>query len=177
MKSHCVHSHQGFTLIEMLIIIFIIIITLHSTAAISRSTLQNWKIKTHTQTLYEAITFTRHMAIKSNQRSTLLAKEGFSKGWIIFIDRNNNGQRDSDEPVIAEQRTLNGISIRANDTSITNYISFIGTGQSTKHNQKNNGGMLAGTIYVCSEKSSINGTALILAKSGRTRVTTGVRCP
>lgn len=109
---------KGFTLIELVIVLAIVSLlcligipsfkhmteTIHADLAVSQ--------------LYRAIQLTRSEAIKTNSIATLCpssngyqCEKDWSKGYIVFVDRQANGSVDSDDQIIHFFKPVKGDGI------------------------------------------------------------------
>jgi len=163
---------KGFTLYELIITLAILSITL----AIAIPTFNKQIRQSHTRvamlTLLNAIETCRSTAVFKNSRTTLLATDKkWHKGWVLFIDTDNDGTFDNGETMIHREEALKGVSISANSANATvnSYVSFIGTGEGRKVGKANAGALLMGTIKICPAQAG-EGYSLILSRGGRTRV-------
>lgn len=160
---------QGFSLIELLTTLAVISILLFIGIPSINRLATNHHLKSVTQDLLTAIQTTRTLAVMKHKRAVLRAKDEWHQGWELFIDTNDNGKRDKNEELIFEQGGLNKITISTNKSM--KIISFIATGESRQAKGSSGGAFLAGTLTICGEGTS--GYKLILARGGRTRVSTG----
>lgn len=160
----------GFSLLDLLITVTIVSILLAVAVPSFSDHLHSSRLKTATNSLFEAIEFTRTKAVFSNKRTTLRKKSDWSNGWEIFIDTDNNGELSKDEVVLLEQQPLTDIRIKAN-TPIKNFVSYVGTGESRNANGNSGGAFQAGTFTLC-PKTRGSGYKLVIARGGRARMAT-----
>ena len=160
--------HRGFTLLEQLITLVIIALLMTIGVPSFSAQLHNTRLKTTTQSLLEAVVFTRTQAVSTNKRATLKPQNKWEDGWEVFIDSNNNGVRDNDEKLLVSQAKTQDVRITPNQP-LKNYISFIGTGESRFATKYNGGAFQAGTFKVCPATQGA-GFELTLARSGRMRM-------
>ncbi|WP_299795255.1 GspH/FimT family pseudopilin [Ramlibacter sp.] len=116
----------------------------------------------------EALTRNRRVTIcKSAEGSSCSTAGGWQQGWIIFQDENNNGVRESTEPVIARHAPL-ALQLRVTGNApVERYVSYsaIGTTRLT------GGGFQAGTLTVClSSSAPAAARQIVLNAVGRPRV-------
>jgi prepilin-type N-terminal cleavage/methylation domain-containing protein len=114
--------HSGFTLIECLTVLLIGLILSHfavsSMAALVRSA-QLFNSSNHFLASYafartEAIKQSRniHLCVRNNDRCS--QDSDWSQGWIIFDDKNNNGDVDSGETLRLFEPLAAGFELRPN---------------------------------------------------------------
>jgi type IV fimbrial biogenesis protein FimT len=157
----------GFTLIDLLITLSILVILLAVGLPNFSTQIKSSRVNTATLDLQEAIVLTRTTAISTNNRTTMAKQADWKSGWEIFLDTNNNGVRDQDETTLLQHEELKGVSIIANGP-LKNNVSYIGTGESRNASGTNGGGFQAGTFTICpTEKGT--GFELTLARGGRVR--------
>ncbi len=161
-------SARGFTLFELLTTLFILALLLSFGVPSFSKQIQQSRVKVATHNLLHSVHHTRTLAVTRNQRATLAHKGSWEEGWEIFTDNNNNGIRDGGEVSIFEGERLTGVNIYTNDP-MKKYISFIGTGESTRIGRANGGSFQAGTMRICPHDTG-NGVELILSRGGRMRV-------
>ena len=96
----------------------------------------------------------------------------WERGWIVFADVNDDGDRDTDETILAvEPASRPGITIRGN-RPVSQYISYTYYGMT----RMTNGALQMGTLTVC--RSGSKQVDVVLANGGRVRVDrTRSRCP
>ena len=161
-------SIRGFTLVELLTTLFILALLLSFGVPSFSKQIQYSQIKTATQSLLQSVHHARTLAVSRNQRATLAHKGSWEDGWEVFVDTNNNGVRDQREVLVFEADGPDGVKIYTNHP-MKDYISFIGTGESTKTGRANGGSFQAGTMRICLQETG-SGAELILSRGGRMRV-------
>ncbi len=161
---------RGYTLIELLCAIAIVAITLAYGLPNLASQFHKTQVENVTQSLFDSVQLTRSRAVFGNQRITLRKTGRWEDGWEVFVDTNNNGQRDEGEELLQKHEKINSVKIKA-DQPLRNYISYISTGQSRMAGNANSGAFQAGTLKICPIAQG-SGYTLILAPSGRMRTET-----
>ncbi len=161
-------QRNGFTLIDLIITLSVISILLTIGLPSLSTQIQNTRVKTATNSLLEAIHLTRTQAVFANKRATIRKQDEWENGWEIFIDKDNDGVRDSDEDVVKQHEKMEGIR-NIDNRPIKNYVSYIGTGESRIAGGTSGGGFQAGTFTVCPTAKG-KGFQLVLARGGRVRV-------
>lgn len=110
---------QGFSLVEAMICLAVMMAA--TTVALPNVTrwLRDWQSNRAAQALRESLDLARIHALRSSSRATVcvsadgigcLASVDWSAGWIVFGDRDGDGQRGSDEPLIHVQPRLSGLA-------------------------------------------------------------------
>lgn len=160
--------HKGFTLIDLLTSLSVLAILLAIGLPNFSYAIQQTRVKTATYSLLEAISLTRSQAVFSNKRATIRKQNEWHGGWEIFIDKNNDGVRNSDETLVQQHESLKGVRITTNQP-VKNYVSYIATGESRNASGTDGGGFQAGTFTVCPAAKG-RGFVLVLARGGRVRM-------
>jgi type IV fimbrial biogenesis protein FimT len=174
----------GFTLVELIITIAIAAILITMSIPAFSKLLESNRLTTHIHDFVAHLNYAREAAIFRNQRVTLCkSSDGifcdndleWEDGWIIFVDSDNNHTRTAEEPLISFQpsvRTYISIRYSANLRQ-NNFVSFTPVGTSFGN----------GTFTFCSGRTDIVPRALILARTGRVRLSrekpdgTALACP
>lgn len=121
----------------------------------------------------EAIKQQTRVALCPSRNGRTCATGGrWEEGWIVFADRNDDGDRDPDETILAvEPASRPGITIRGN-RPVSQYVSYTSYG----HTRMTSGALQMGTITVC--RPGEKAVDVVLANGGRVRVDrTRARCP
>lgn len=126
--------HSAFTLIEMLMVLAVSAILLTIAAPNFRTLLQGQQVSAATSDLLASIVLTRSEAIARGTRVDLvpLSDDGnWAKGWVVFIDQNDNQRVDAGEKVIYSHSPLApGINIVSNlNDSSRNYLAYSSAGR------------------------------------------------
>jgi type IV fimbrial biogenesis protein FimT len=134
MKAQTMHLQKrkqaGFSAIELMTVVAIVAILLTVGTPSFRSLLQNQRMTTASNDLLAAINLTRSEAIKRGERVHLASASGsddWAKGWVVFIDKNNDHKPDAeDEIIFSHQALADGITIvrKPDDTA----VQYNGTG-------------------------------------------------
>lgn len=120
---------------ELLAVLAIAIILLTIGVPGFRIIIQRQKITTTVNEFFVSINLTRAEAIQRGVRVDLAPKDpagDWAKGWVVFIDDNNNQRPDAGEQVIFSHDPVpKGLTITANLTdSKVQYLAYNGTGRS-----------------------------------------------
>lgn len=124
----------GFSLVELMIVLGIAAIVLTAAVPAFRTLLQNQQVTTAVNDLFAAINLARTEAIKRGALVKLAAADPRSRwenGWIIFVDHNDNDERDGADETIFEHGPLpGGLTITPRfSRSVLKYLSFNGSGR------------------------------------------------
>ena len=161
---------RGFTFLEILITLTIAMNLCALAIPGFKTILGNIHAEMAMSQLYRAIQLTRSEAIKTNSIVTICPSEDgyqchfdWSKGYIVFIDKNANGEIDPEDQIIHVFNSVKGGGKMIwKNFRHKNYLQMNSLGLTTS--QK-------GTfIYCAKDKNSAFTRALIVNISGRLRV-------
>ena len=158
---------SGFTLVEFLIASLVLAILATLAVPSFKQIMQNSRTKTAQYALIGAIEHARALSVFSGSRSILKSKDKWHQGWQIFLDKNDNGVADADEPILLDHPALTGVTINGNN-KVRSVISFISTGEARVPGKANAGAFVAGTLTICPQVKG-KGYKLVLSRGGRTR--------
>jgi len=161
---------HGFSLLELLFAMVILAVILTIAIPSFQQMLASTHTYNQTRELYAAIQLTRSYAVTKKSRATLTHDNGWNSPWYIYVDRNNNGKRDEDEPILWEGFPSAHVHIRVNQSSMQQYISFISTGAARQQSAHSRGGLQIGTFTVCGIEETAPAYQLVLSSGGRTRL-------
>ena len=164
---------RGFTLVELIVSLAVAAILLFAGVPAYQQWLGQYRLDNQAQFLAGAFNEARSEAIKRNLRVTLCkTRDGktcdddarWEQGWIMFVDRNQNGEPDEDEPVLrTEGPTQAQVSVRGN-APVANYVSFTSLG----HARMLSGALQMGTVRLC--LAGFDAVKVVLANGGRARI-------
>ncbi len=165
----------GFTLVEALTVLAVAALLL--VAAVPQYS--DWRgarlLANEAERLAASMNFARAEAIKrgyrvnlcpSRDRQSCAVNGDWGGGWIVYVDRNRNGQVNDDEPRLrAEPGAPAAIRVTANHP-VAAYVSYTGRGNA----RLLDGALQMGTFTWC--QSGQQARKLVLANSGRVRLET-----
>lgn len=184
----------GFTLIELMITLFVAIILAGVAVPNMQGFAQNSQISSQTNDLVADLNFARSEAIKRGGSNVLVCKSNNStanppicntvgadpweNGRIIFVDANNdNGYTPSTDTLLRVRGTLNGANtLRANAGStvtpnLSSYIAFTRSGLTTLAPP-------AGVdpphhFKLCDDRGATKARGITISTTGRTKIVRG----
>ncbi len=177
------NKYRGFTLIELMITLVIAAILLTVGVPSFNEVIKNSRMATSTNKFVTAANLARSEAIKrgvrvtvckSNDSATCTNTNNWDQGWIVFTDENNNAAYNNATETLL--RVTNGLGINLTligNANVANYLSYIASGQS----QLTSGAFQAGTFSLCDDRTGNFGRNMVLSRTGRLSLTTGVACP
>ncbi|MGD8572281.1 MAG: GspH/FimT family pseudopilin [Gammaproteobacteria bacterium] len=174
-------KQYGFTLIELLVVLAIATIITTTAIPSFRSFIQNNRMSTSVHKFVASLNLARSEAVKRGNRvtmcksadqSTCAANGGWEQGWIVFVDDNENGQRETaSEELIRVEPGLGGSASLAGQTAVEDYISYAGTGFA----QPIGGGTLdtsQSTLVLCDSRNfGDHSRAIVISTTGSVRST------
>lgn len=123
---------KGFSLIELMVVLSIAAILLAVGIPSFRSLIQNQRMTTNVNEFFAAINLTRSAALERGVRVDMIAAgdgSDWKNGWIIFVDKNNDRIRDSNEKLIFTHGPLpDGMSTTTNISDTPLAIGFLPMG-------------------------------------------------
>jgi type IV fimbrial biogenesis protein FimT len=139
------NKSRGFTLIEAVVVIAIVAILTALAAPSFTSLIQSNAISSNVNSFLSDMRFARSEAVRrggavvmcrsnapeSTQacNGTTSATNGWTTGWIVFDDLNNDGTHDANEPVLRVQGPIKNVDSVNEVTNITYKFRFNATGR------------------------------------------------
>ena len=178
------HSHfqaprgaaSGFTLVELIVVVAVAAVLAALAVPSWRALSEKLQVTGVSNAFVSSLHLARSEAIKRQDRVALCKSAdgvfcapagGWDQGWIIFHDRNNNGQREEAEQVLRRQQALPQALRLSGNLTVAHYVSFVPTGAT----KLVGGGFQAGTLTVCWESGrTAEARQIILNAAGRPRV-------
>jgi type IV fimbrial biogenesis protein FimT len=160
------NTSKGISLVELLTTLCICSLLVSLATPAIFALFQQLHVQSTSQRLLGSLTLARQHAISRNENVILLPRGGtWQNGWALFIDRDNDGVIDQDEPTLLEEpATRTEIAIHPNQT-VANYIRYAPDGRAYLRS----GAFQAGSITICHHNASIAGKKIVLNSAGRLR--------
>lgn len=170
------HFVRGFSLFETVAALAVASVLMAVSARPATDMFHSFRLQAFTADLLHPLMLARSQAVKGNVRVTVCKSadgiactpDGFwEQGWILFEDRNRNGTREPDEPLLRQVQGLPaGWRIRAS-TPLGRYVSYGPMGTT----QLASGAFQAGTFTVCRVSLEPGeGRQVVVNAGGRPRV-------
>jgi len=123
----------GFSVVELMAILAITGIALSIGIPSFHGMIQSQRLTTATNALFMSVNLARSEAIHRGTRVDLVPKDGlaWNKGWVVFIDENNNQRPDAHETIIYSHDAVDRemrITPSFTDSKVQ-YIAYNGTGR------------------------------------------------
>jgi type IV fimbrial biogenesis protein FimT len=173
---------KGFTLIEVLMSVLVAAILLGLAVPSFTTFTKNRLITTQVNEFVSSLGLARSEALKRISRVTVCrsatgtscADSGsWEQGWIVFNDKNNNGQvnatgdSDTNEQVLKYASTLKGGNTLKGSGNVAAYVSYVSTGNS----KLLSGAFQSGTLALCDDRGvGGHARAITVNITGRARV-------
>ena len=179
----CVRAVAGLTLIEILLALAVSAILLGLGIPAFSSLLGSSELTTRVNALSASLSLARSAAIREGSRGMVCqSRDGrrcsrggdWSEGWIVFVDRNHNRQREDTEPLLhAQPATRDRVHIRFRGFPSRRYFIYRPDGMAKMN----------GTFILCVPGEPALARAVIVSWSGRPRISDRradgrpLRCP
>ena len=180
MKSNAV---QGFTLIEMMMVLSIAAILLTVAVPSYMTFTKNSRITSQINEISVAINSARSEAAKTGVRTVVCQSDDplksspscggtakdWSKGWFVFIDADGDGAYDGapDEYVVTKAVPELGVDVFTSN-NISSAITFLPDGSKSNTGES--------IFAVCDERGKDKGKQITVASTGRPNVNTAASC-
>lgn len=166
---------RGVTLIELMTVLAVLAVLLGMGTASFNRLMETTRLRTLSNDLLNDLRLTRSEAILRGERVVMCAATtadacsnvaGWHQGWLLFQDANNNGWRDSDEPVLRFRPAAPVGWTIAGNSPVARYVSYDALGAT----RMTGGAFQAGTITICrSGASNVAARRVIINSIGRPR--------
>jgi type IV fimbrial biogenesis protein FimT len=123
---------HGLSMVELMTVLGIAMILLMIGIPSFSAVIKNQKITTTANEFLAAINLARSEAIRRGARVDLVPSDGadWAKGWIVFVDKNDNQIVDAGDEVISSHAAISGgLTIQSTLTDSSRiYLAYNGTG-------------------------------------------------
>lgn len=151
------HSARGLTLVELLVTLAIVAVGAAIAAPSFKGMIADTRLSAQANDLLASLKYTRSEAVKRNARVSMCKKASdatcavtdtatanWQGGWLVFVDGGAVGTIDGTDTILRVQGPL-AASTLIGDGAITNYVSYLGTGQTSA----SAGGTQVGAFSLC----------------------------
>lgn len=159
--------HKGLTLLELLFTLLLMALVSTMAAPPLRAWYDNHQTRGLQTQLLHSFRLARNQAVASGSRVTVCpAADGqcqadWSGQLMVFVDSEGDGNRPSDAPLLQLLPLQSGGNLQWRSFRGLDYIQFDPRGMTPALN---------GTLHYCPGKPGIEGFALTVSRTGRTRV-------
>jgi type IV fimbrial biogenesis protein FimT len=164
----------GFTLLEALVVLAVVGVLVALAAPSVSGMRARHQLQAQAEGLLDSLVLARSEALRRQQRVTLCprtrdnacdATAPWQNGWLVFVDGNDNAQREPDEPLIEVHGDV-PVTVRMGVTStVKGYFSYGSEGRS----QSTGGAFMAGTWRFC-QSSTPEGWQVVSNALGKPRI-------
>jgi type IV fimbrial biogenesis protein FimT len=169
---------RGFSLTETVVVMAIAAILAGIAVPSFAVLLRETRLTAVTNNLLSTLYFARSEALKRNRRVTVCTSAthadcaeniGWQSGWIVFEDRDGDGQRGGAEPILAVSARQNQELTMSGNASLRDYISYVPTGET----RSRGGALQMGVVTACEGGSA---RRIVIAATGRPRIVSRATC-
>jgi type IV fimbrial biogenesis protein FimT len=161
-------KQRGFTLVELMVVVAVVAILASAALPSFSDLLSRQRVSVEANRLLgdlqyaraEAVTRHHEVVVCPASRQSCVGGGDWSRGWMVFVDGNENGQRDGNDLVLKVGQS--GQIGRLYSSSARPRVRFKPDGSAGGNNA---------TITVCSNDAS-RARAIIVSNPGRSRVST-----
>ena len=136
-----IYKQRGFTVLELMITVSVAAVLATVAVPSFSSFMSNNRITAQANSFHSSILYARSEAVKRNVQVAMCgssnsaavnpcgtASSGWTDGWLMFVDDNENGQRDGTEAII---KTNTGVTGGSTFSGNSNVISYTNDGRVT----------------------------------------------
>jgi len=145
---------SGFTLLEALVAMALVAVLAGIAAPAMGRLRQQHRLQAQAEDLFSSLMLARSEALRQQQRVTVCARTAndrcalagpWTQGWLVFVDANENAQRESQEPLLQKHEALPaGFALEGNKW-VSRYVSYDWEGRSQTISEA----FQAGTLSLC----------------------------
>ena len=174
-QQSCIRHQTGFTLVELMVTLFIAAILITVAVPSFTTTIQNNRVTAQINDFVSTLNFARTEAIKRGARVTVCksgdasncdtSTTGWEQGWIVFVDTDADNTHDGGEDVLLTSKGLAAGNSLTGDSgsNVKNFVSYKPSGKTTF---PVNGGEVE--LIMCDSRNNDSVTkAISVAPTGR----------
>jgi type IV fimbrial biogenesis protein FimT len=158
-RCSCFRSASGFTMVELAVVMVLLSVLLTMGIGSFARLMESSRLRSLTNDLLVDLHLTRSEAILRGVRvamcvatdeNTCATSRGWHRGWLMFVDANNNGLREASEQVLRYRAPAPAGWILSGNSPVARYVSYDALGAT----RLTSGGFQAGTVTVCQAGSA-----------------------
>ena len=161
-------KHKGFTLIELMITLVVLVIALSIGVPNFVTWIKNNRLDTATRTLTGAFQLARNEAVSRQTVITIDSGGSWNNGLTMYTDTavaGNTAYNATDDALIKDlDYAMDGITVNSNDGN--NFISFSGAGLLNEGLVNNETRVIA----ICDDRGEVDGTLITFNRVGRAAI-------
>ena len=175
-KPTAARAAQGFTLVEMLVVLAVFGVLLTVAVPTFQSVWASVRMSAVTNDFLGALRLARTNALRLNHTVVMCVSSDaqscnqnadWHAGWMVFVDRNNNGRRDNeDEQIFLTQGAVTGVRILGNG-AVRRFVSWRSNG--TMRRGTGQGVPQMGTVTFCPDGET-HARQIVINIGGRSRI-------
>jgi type IV fimbrial biogenesis protein FimT len=164
----------GFTLLEALVVMALLGLLVSLAVPAMTALRQQHRLQAQAEGFFNGLVLARSEALRRQQRVTLCARGTDSacdatgtwqQGWLVFVDANDNAQRDAGEALLEEHAPVpTDVRMAVTSTALA-YFTYNAEGRSATPS----GAFMAGTWRFCRPESDV-GWQVVSNALGRPRL-------
>jgi len=143
LQRSCIRHQAGFTLVELMITLFIAAILITVAVPSFTTTIQNNRVTAQINDFVSTLNFARTEAIKRGARVTVCksgdasncdtSTTGWEQGWIVFVDSDADNTHDGGEDILLTSEGLAAGNSLTGDSgsNVKNFVSYKPSGKTT----------------------------------------------
>ncbi len=169
------HNARGTSLVELLVVMSILAVLVSWGVSAGLGWFQDARLSAQANEFLTHLALARNESIRRGRRVVVCASSdgqtcagagNWGQGRIVFVDDNNNAQRDAGELLISVGSAHATGWVLKGNTSVARYVSYHPLGRS----RLVSGAFQAGTITVCPQSASqVTASQIVISAAGRPR--------
>lgn len=154
----------GFTLVELMVTVAIVAILLGIAIPSFTTLMQQNRLTAITNSLITSLSYARNEAIKRGHQVTMINVDGWSGGWEICYDVDEDESCVGDEQLRVVEALPDGYSITTGNSNYQDFATFIANGLPGPSNA------ITDTFTICQGADCTTSRAVIINAVGRARI-------